>query len=1520
EEYEKIIYDWNATDKPYPNHSTIHRLFEEQVLRTPDNIAVVYEGQQLTYQELNENANRLAHYIRQHIVIKHDTLMSLCLDRSEYMLIVILAVLKAGGAYVPIDSEYPDERIKYILGDTDSKVILINEVYKERLANLVNTDYRNIIVIDSEKTQQELQTQPVENLTTLTNSKNLAYVIYTSGTTGDPKGVMIEHEGVVNRIKWMNDTYPLDFSDKILQKTAYTFDVSVWELLWAHWYGATLVVAKPGGHKDTEYLIDLISKESITTIHFVPSMLSPFINSLAIKSNNWELNLQRIFCSGEVLKLSQVQECQRVLVNATVHNLYGPTEASIDVLYYDCTNRNINKILIGKPISNTNVYILNDMIEPLPIGAIGELYIGGVGLARGYLNKPNLTAEKFILNPFQSEEQKTQGKNARLYKTGDLVRSLPDGNLEYIGRNDFQVKIRGYRIELEEVEVALSAYEGIRQSVVLANEHKHVEGLSIGSKYLVGYYVSDVKLDEETILSNLQTKLPDYMVPSILVHIEKLPLTINGKLDRKALPVSKFTSKDSYIAPRNKLERKVSEIWAEVLGLFKDKVGIHDDFFKLGGDSIVSIQLVSRLRQRLGLTVSIKDIFNYKTIEKLYDNVLIRDNGSSKVSIQNEQGILSGEVPLLPVQELFFIQNIPVRDHYNQSFLIKVNNIDLLKLKGSLIKLIKHHDAFHLRYKKSSDTGEFIQYYFPLEVTLNLKTLDIIKLNYTEGTEEFDNYIQEVLTLWQNHFNIQESPLYSVGYISGYKDGTSRIFFAFHHLIVDTISWRIILEDLKSLYDGFELNAKQTSYRQWSNELINYVHKAPEEKTYWQEWIKLYNIHEQKFIAEQKNKLINYDEMILNSDYTAKLLKETNRAFNTQINDLLLTSLAYSLFEMTNSTEHYIVLEGHGREEIADYLDVSKTMGWFTTIYPVRLEVGSTIKNTIINIKEELRKIPNKGIGYGVFIGYKDVKLPFISFNYLGKFESGIYEEGHWVISGENAGNSLDPQNLCINKALDINGVIINDQLRFSVISRLDTIRTRDFTKILKSQLEKIIDFAHNSRSFLTTSDVSYIISQQYLDKLQQVREIEKVYLANSLQQGFIFNSLNQTLYDDAYLVQMLWEYKTCINIEKFKEAWQHAVKKYPSLRLRFAWEFEIVQVIDKHQTLDFRYIDRSSRGREKNFNITPIITEIQQIDRKEEYKLETGNLCRVYLIKLKDNLYVCLLSFHHSILDGWSIPILTEYVHKTYLQLMHDIQISEENEITYCKTQEYLQLLSDKSFWLDYLTHISEPTDLNSLCKHQNTNLDQYRQIQEIGDEIQNIGEKTYLELRKITRQAGFTFNALLHFAWHKTLSIYTNSKQTVVGVTVSGRNLPIHDIEHSVGLFINTLPFVVKHNDIYSGTIESIIQIQKNINDINSNVAVNLSEIQKHGRQLFNSLFIYENFPQPKGDSNELGMKYINGMEKYDYPLVLVAYESKDNLFLKVCFAQELFDNNIIKQLLATTFYILEQISSLASDASKQ
>ncbi|RUR75343.1 non-ribosomal peptide synthetase [Chlorogloeopsis fritschii PCC 9212] len=599
-ERHQLLVEWNNTQKNYPQNLCIHQLFEQQVERTPDAIALIFDNQKLTYRELNERANKLAHYLKT-LDVKPEVLVGICMQRSLEMVIGILAIIKAGGAYVPLDPTYPNERLAFMLADAQVSVLLV----QPHLVEKIPTHQAQVVCTDSEC--QQFAVYSPENPISEVTPENLAYVIYTSGSTGKPKGAMNTHKGLCNRLLWMQDTYQLTATDKVLQKTPFSFDVSVWEFFWPLFTGASLVLAKPGGHQDSRYLVQLITQEKITTLHFVPSMLQVFLEEKELEKCG---SIKRVICSGEALP-SDLQQRFFERLNAELHNLYGPTEAAIDVTFWSCQPNSHDKIVpIGRPIANTQIYILDKHLQPVPIGVGGELHIGGLGLARGYLNKPELTKEKFISSPFEL------GKY--LYKTGDLARYRPDGNIEYLGRIDHQVKIRGFRIELGEIEAVLGQHPQVRETVVVNRE-------DIPKNHrLVAYVVthSQTTFSVHELRDYLKEKLPDYMVPSAFIKLDKLPLTPNGKIDRSALPATDIQRpdlKEVYEAPNSEVERAIAKIWLEILHL--EKVGVNDNFFELGGNSLLMVQVNNKLREVLHCDISVVEMFQNPTIKSLAKHI-----------------------------------------------------------------------------------------------------------------------------------------------------------------------------------------------------------------------------------------------------------------------------------------------------------------------------------------------------------------------------------------------------------------------------------------------------------------------------------------------------------------------------------------------------------------------------------------------------------------------------------------------------------------------------------------------------------------------------------------------------------------------------------------------------------------------------------------------------------------------------------------------------------------------------------
>lgn len=630
EEREQILVEWNNTQTGYPQDRFVHQLFEEQVERTPDAVAVVLERQQLTYRELNTRSNQLAHYLKNRGV-GIETPVGICLERPLEMVVGLLGILKAGGVYVPLDPAYPKERLAFMVEDTQMQVLLTQKELINDLSEIIRSEeslsrveHRNskfqgpaVVCVDTD--WQDIGMESAQTPVSEATAENLAYVIYTSGSTGKPKGVMISHRGIANRVLWGLSTYQLTRTDRVLQSFSYTFDFSIWEIFTALVAGATLVMARPGERQDSGYLAKLIADEKVTVAGFVPSMLDVLLEEKDFQSCSC---LKKVVCGGEAFPV-EIQERFFTHFYAELQNTYGPTEAAIDVTFWICKPEKMQRTVpIGHPIANTQIYILDSHLQPVPIGIRGELYIGGVGLARGYLSSPDLTAEKFIPNPF------TDQAGARLYKTGDLARYLPDGNIEFLGRIDHQVKIRGYRIELGEIESVLNQHAAVRDSVVVAANdttanHDVADNLE-SDKRLVAYVAQTrkqtVTISELRIF--LKDKLPDYMVPSAFVFLDSLPLTPNGKLDRKALPApdqNRPELEDTFVAPRSPVEELLAQIWATVFKV--NQVGVDDNFFDLGGHSLLAARVVSRVRDALQIDLPLRTLFEKPTIAELTEAI-----------------------------------------------------------------------------------------------------------------------------------------------------------------------------------------------------------------------------------------------------------------------------------------------------------------------------------------------------------------------------------------------------------------------------------------------------------------------------------------------------------------------------------------------------------------------------------------------------------------------------------------------------------------------------------------------------------------------------------------------------------------------------------------------------------------------------------------------------------------------------------------------------------------------------------
>jgi amino acid adenylation domain-containing protein len=612
-----------ATETPCPTEKLIHQLFEEQVGRAANAVALMYEGQSLTYAALNARADLLAGYLRGQGVVP-DTLVGICMERSLEMVVGLLGILKAGGAYVPLDPSYPGDRLSYMLADAAPRIVLT----QERLRSVVPESPAEVIALDS--ASSEIGRPPLAGLAPFTSRlrpAHLAYVIYTSGSTGRPKGAMNEHRAVVNRLIWMQEQYRLGQHDRVLQKTPFSFDVSVWEVFWPLMSGACLVIARPEGHRDPAYLEDLIDDAGVTTLHFVPAMLQAFLQRHGAGRCS---SLRHIVCSGEELSASLQNRCLASFPQARLSNLYGPTECAVDVTAWECVpDANCRRVPIGRPIANTRIYILDERLAPVTAGDMGEIFIGGVAVGRGYWNRPDLTASRFVPDPFSPEPR------ARMYKTGDLGRSRADGAIEYLGRNDHQVKVRGFRIELGEIEAQLARCPAVQEAAVLARED------FAGEKSLVAYLVlqgAALQPSPSGLREQLRRTLPEHMIPGAFVLLERMPLSPNGKLDRKALPPPDPASytRRPYQPPSGIIEQTLAEIWQALLR--GERIGRDENFFELGGHSLLAVALAERIRGELGTELPLSAILEAPTIERLARRIAGEAARDSLVLIRPGEG------------------------------------------------------------------------------------------------------------------------------------------------------------------------------------------------------------------------------------------------------------------------------------------------------------------------------------------------------------------------------------------------------------------------------------------------------------------------------------------------------------------------------------------------------------------------------------------------------------------------------------------------------------------------------------------------------------------------------------------------------------------------------------------------------------------------------------------------------------------------------------------------------------------
>ena len=1047
----QVIFGWNDTGADY-GAGVIHELIAQQVQKTPEAIAVKMGERTLTYGELDAAANQLA----RHLVdfgVQGEEIVGLCVERSPEMIVALLGILKAGAAYLPLDPAYPPERIRFMIDDARVRVVLT----QQRLQEIFSTLQVRTMNLDDASRFGSASAEPPE---IAVSPLNLAYVIYTSGSTGLPKGVQVTHQGVVNHNNVIRREYGFTPNDRVLQFFSLNFDGAVEEIFPTLMSGATLVLRPEGRVLAVDELLALAAAERLTVF----DLPTAYWHELAFELEHYQKKLpdsvRLLLTGGEAASPERYALWQKnVGENVQWLNTYGPTEGTVIASIYDPAadpNREPATMPIGRPLANVRLYVLDSQLDPTPVGVPGELCIGGVGVARGYLNRPDLTAKKFVPDPFSGVE------GARLYRTGDLALWREDGNVMFIGRADDQVKIRGFRIELGEIEAALLRFAGIREAVVTARRDGGTE------EKLAAYVVTEsAQLDFGVLRAFLKERLPDYMIPHAIVPLESLPRLISGKIDRKALPKPEFVAGDEggFAEPVGEIEQKLAEIFKDILGV--ERVGRHDNFFERGGDSIMSIQVIAKAGQA-GIRLTPKQLFEAPTPAGLAE---LAGKGVMTVA---EQETLTGEVALTPIQKWFFEQRFAEPHHWNQSLLFALGQpLDVEALRRALAKIVDHHDALRLRFSPEGNRA----FYVERETHDVLKTFDLRALAEAERR----TVIESECARLQTSFDLHNGPLFIAGYFD--MGDEARLFLAAHHLVMDGVSWRILLEDIQSAYGqaaaGAEIRlpAKTTSWRYWAGKLDEYVGSAAAqgELEYW--------THYERQLAARlpvdfpEGAAQNVEETAerlgveLSAEQTRTLLQEILAEEKVQINDVLLAALTQALAAWSGKRAFLVEMEGHGRESLFEEVNLARTVGWFTTVFPlfVKSERGASAKETVRSISAMFARLPHHGIGYGLLrqggsseIREKLAALPAaeIAFNYLGQFDQLTTAGSPFKPAAEHKGAERSPHAQRTH-LLEVTAVVSGGRLRIEweysrVVHRLESVRelATHFTRALEEIIE----------------------------------------------------------------------------------------------------------------------------------------------------------------------------------------------------------------------------------------------------------------------------------------------------------------------------------------------------------------------------------------------------------------------------------------------------------------------------------
>ena len=1488
-----LLEDSNATATPVDSRTVIE-LFEHQAANVPSHVALIFKEARLTYSQLNERANCLAHYLIS-TGIGPESLVGIALERSIEMIVAVLATLKAGAAYLPIDPEYPQARVKHIIQDAAPSVVIVHAPVLHRLPEIESATVLNV---DDPSVQSRLLAMPGHNPANHQrvapfNAQHPAYVIYTSGSTGVPKGVVVTHEGLSNYLNWSIGAYDVAGGNGALMHSSLSFDLTVTSIYPQLLAGKTVTLLP-----ERDYLgalrHELKQQKELSLVKLTPAHLE--LLNASFTPEEMRTSVRALVIGGEAVKYENLSIWRSHAPTTRLINEYGPTETVVGCCVHEVkpTEPYSGPVPIGHAISNTRLYVLDSCLQPVPSGTVGELWIAGAGLARGYLNKPGLTAERFIANPFGP-------RGARMYRSGDLVRRRKDGTLEFIGRADHQVKVRGFRIELGEIESALLSEPGITQAAVIVLED------GPATKQLAAYVVGSTSgsPDAEDLRRNLRTRLPEYMIPARFVVLDALPLTANGKLNRKALPAPR-EEKRPYRAALSSEEQTICRIFAEVLSL--EQVGIDDNFFHLGGDSILSIQVVSRARSA-GLELSPRDIFEHPTVEML---ALV---ARKIVSRGHQQVCESGTGELIATPIMRWLLETGSFKSFHQSVMLrtpeKLTEHDLLLILQAML------DTHHiLRLQMREDGSLFIhpQGAVTAQECLSIQQSETANAARTAG-DRLDPYSSRLLQ--------------AVWFTADHK-----LLLVIHHLAVDGVSWRILISDIASAWTSITEGKEPMPapvpipFRAWAQHLLDQANTASVEK-HLAVWESVADqgaplLPEAAFDpAADTVSTVQHWQTRLAAGLSVDLLTTVTAAFHAQINDVLLTVMALAFAQWRQSSQPVLMeLEGHGREAGDTGLDLSRTIGWFTTAFPVALDIGrfdEALANpgrTLKKVKDQLRAMPQRGLTYGLLRYLNAKTVPRlasrprlqVAFNYLGRIGAGGPHE--WSAVDENAFGAGADSWMPAPHLLELNAITVDGNDGPTLIANWSWaarhLHERDVQALAGFWQEALESLVHCAKQDFggghSASD--FPLAALTVEQVEAIEasspDLQEVLPLTPLQQGLLFHALYDQAAPDVYTVQTSLELQGTIDAARLKQACALLLQRHPNLRARIIHEGleRPVQIIPHSITLHWR---------EEDFANRPAACErFLAEDRGRRFDLASGPLMRFALLRLEVERFVFVLANHHLLLDGWSMPVLVKELFALYSS---NGQARLEDVTAYSRYLEWLvQQDQDTALarWREYLAGVDAPTLLAPSLAGSETPQPPKTFHCALAASLSE-------QLSKTTRAHGITPSTLMQGLWAVLLARMTGQQDVIFGTVVSGRNAELPGIERMPGLLINTVPMRVQLQP-EEPVMKLLARIQAAQASMIAAQHVGLPEMQRAmGLDvLFDTIAVFENYPlDPDGLSHALGdvkLAHASMRDATHYPLSL-AIAPGEQYHLRFDYNPQQFNREFIEALSRRYIRLVEQ-----------